>query len=85
MSVKIGVVLFPGTNCEQDIAWAVERLGAESVVCWHGEATVHDSDAVVIPGGTAAPLSDDTVPQQIGRTGSEDDADAIGGRGVSGA
>ena len=26
------------------------------------------SPAVVIPGGTAAPLSDDTVPQQIGRT-----------------
>ena len=53
MSVTIGVVLFPGTNCEQDIAWAVERLGASSVVCWHGDATVHDADAVVIPGGFA--------------------------------
>lgn len=53
MAVTIGVVLFPGTNCEQDIAWAVERLGAESVVCWHGDATVHDADAVVIPGGFA--------------------------------
>jgi phosphoribosylformylglycinamidine synthase I len=53
MSVTIGVVLFPGTNCELDIAWAVERLGAESVMCWHGDATVHDADAVVIPGGFA--------------------------------
>jgi phosphoribosylformylglycinamidine synthase I len=53
MSVKIGVVLFPGTNCELDIAWAVEHLGAESVTCWHGDATVHDADAVVIPGGFA--------------------------------
>jgi phosphoribosylformylglycinamidine synthase I len=53
MSVTIGVVLFPGTNCEQDVAWAVERLGAESVLCWHGDATVHDADAIVIPGGFA--------------------------------
>jgi phosphoribosylformylglycinamidine synthase subunit PurQ / glutaminase len=51
--VKIGVVLFPGTNCELDIAWAVECLGAETVTCWHGDATVHGADAVVIPGGFA--------------------------------
>jgi phosphoribosylformylglycinamidine synthase subunit PurQ / glutaminase len=53
MSVTIGVVLFPGTNCEQDVAWAVEALGAEAVMCWHGDATVHGADAVVIPGGFA--------------------------------
>jgi phosphoribosylformylglycinamidine synthase I len=53
MSVTIGVVLFPGTNCEQDIAWAVEQLGAASVLCWHGDATLHDADAIVIPGGFA--------------------------------
>jgi phosphoribosylformylglycinamidine synthase I len=53
MSVKIGVVLFPGTNCEQDVAWAVERLGAEAVMCWHGDPTVHGADAVVLPGGFA--------------------------------
>jgi phosphoribosylformylglycinamidine synthase len=53
MSVTVGVVLFPGTNCEQDITWAVEQLGAAAVTCWHGDATVHDADAVVIPGGFA--------------------------------
>ena len=53
MSVTIGVVLFPGTNCELDVAWAVERLGARPVMCWHGDATVLDADAVVIPGGFA--------------------------------
>jgi phosphoribosylformylglycinamidine synthase I len=53
MSVTIGVVLFPGTNCEQDITWAVEQLGAAAVMCWHGDATLHDADAVVIPGGFA--------------------------------
>jgi phosphoribosylformylglycinamidine synthase subunit PurQ / glutaminase len=53
MSVTVGVVLFPGTNCEQDITWAVEQLGAKAVMCWHGDATLHDADAVVIPGGFA--------------------------------
>jgi phosphoribosylformylglycinamidine synthase len=53
MSVTIGVVLFPGTNCEQDITWAVEQLAAKAVICWHGDATLHDADAVVIPGGFA--------------------------------
>jgi phosphoribosylformylglycinamidine synthase I len=53
VAVTIGVVLFPGTNCELDIAWAVERLGAAAVTCWHGDATVHGADAVVIPGGFA--------------------------------
>jgi phosphoribosylformylglycinamidine synthase I len=53
MAVKIGVVLFPGTNCEHDVAWAVEALGADSVLLWHGDATGHDADAIVIPGGFA--------------------------------
>jgi phosphoribosylformylglycinamidine synthase I len=53
MSAKVGIVLFPGTNCEQDVAWAVERLGGTAAVCWHGDATVRDADAVVIPGGFA--------------------------------
>ena len=53
MTATIGVVLFPGTNCEQDVAWAVEHLGAESVVCWHGDPSIKGADAVVIPGGFA--------------------------------
>ena len=53
MAVKVGVVLFPGTNCEHDVVWAVEHLGGEAFVCWHGDATVRDADAVVIPGGFA--------------------------------
>jgi phosphoribosylformylglycinamidine synthase subunit PurQ / glutaminase len=53
MSVRVGVVLFPGTNCELDVAWAVEQLGADSEMLWHADATVRDVDAVVIPGGFA--------------------------------
>ena len=51
--MKVGVVLFPGTNCELDVQWAVEQLGGEAVLLWHGDATVSGVDAVVVPGGFA--------------------------------
>jgi phosphoribosylformylglycinamidine synthase len=50
---KVGVVLFPGSNCEQDVLEAVRRLGAEGELLWHGDATVEGVDAVVVPGGFA--------------------------------
>jgi phosphoribosylformylglycinamidine synthase subunit PurQ / glutaminase len=50
---KIGVVLFPGSNCEQDVLEAVRRLGAEGELLWHGDATTAGADAVVVPGGFA--------------------------------
>jgi phosphoribosylformylglycinamidine synthase len=53
VSTRVGVVLFPGTNCELDVVWAVERLGADAEILWHGDATVRDVDAVVVPGGFA--------------------------------
>jgi phosphoribosylformylglycinamidine synthase subunit PurQ / glutaminase len=53
MSARIGVVQFPGTNCELDVMWALETLGARAELCWHGDATVRGVDAVVVPGGFA--------------------------------
>jgi len=53
MAAKVGVVLFPGTNCELDVQWAIESLGGEATILWHGDATVGDVDAVVVPGGFA--------------------------------
>ncbi len=53
MSARVGVVVFPGTNCELDVAWAVEHLGGESRILWHGDRRVGDVDAVVVPGGFA--------------------------------
>jgi phosphoribosylformylglycinamidine synthase len=53
MSTRVGVVQFPGTNCELDVAWAVEELGASAVPCWHGDASINGVDAVVLPGGFA--------------------------------
>jgi phosphoribosylformylglycinamidine synthase len=53
VSATIGVIVFPGTNCELDVSWAVEELGAEARLLWHGERSVRGVDAVVVPGGFA--------------------------------
>ena len=53
MSARVGVVQFPGTNCELDVVWAIEQLGADAELCWHAVATVNGVDAVVVPGGFA--------------------------------
>jgi phosphoribosylformylglycinamidine synthase subunit PurQ / glutaminase len=53
MSTRIGVVLFPGSNCEHDAVEAVRGLGADAEVLWHGDDTVKDVDAVIVPGGFA--------------------------------
>src|SRR5438105_11226948 len=53
MSPRIGIVQFPGTNCELDVQWAIEALGGKAELCWHGDATLGAVDAVVLPGGFA--------------------------------
>jgi len=53
MAPRIGVVVFPGTNCEHDVVQAVEAVGAEGVLLWHGDARIGSVDAVVLPGGFA--------------------------------
>ncbi|HYI60241.1 MAG TPA: phosphoribosylformylglycinamidine synthase subunit PurQ [Acidimicrobiales bacterium] len=49
----VGVVQFPGSNCEADVIEAVERLGAQGRLVWHGDRSLGDVDAVVVPGGFA--------------------------------
>ena len=53
MTARIGVVIFPGTNCELDVMFAVEQLGASPELLWHGDDTIKGVDAVVVPGGFA--------------------------------
>ncbi len=53
MSARIGVVQFPGTNCELDVQHAVEQLGGSAELLFHAERTLRGVDAVVIPGGFA--------------------------------
>jgi phosphoribosylformylglycinamidine synthase subunit PurQ / glutaminase len=53
VSGRIGVVVFPGSNCEHDAVEAVSALGGKADLLWHGDRTVGDVDAVVLPGGFA--------------------------------
>lgn len=53
MTASIGVVLFPGTNCEHDVVAALESLGASASLVWHGSSSLAGLDAVVLPGGFA--------------------------------
>ncbi|NCY17393.1 MAG: phosphoribosylformylglycinamidine synthase subunit PurQ, partial [Actinobacteria bacterium] len=53
MSRRVGVVLFPGSNCEQDMIEAMGLVGAEPEILWHGDATTKGVDAVIVPGGFA--------------------------------
>jgi phosphoribosylformylglycinamidine synthase subunit PurQ / glutaminase len=50
---RIGVVVFPGTNCEHDVVQAVEAAGGSSTLLWHGDSQLGAVDAVVLPGGFA--------------------------------
>ena len=51
MAPRIGVVTFPGSLDDRDAQRAVTLAGAEAVALWHGEHSLHDVDAVVLPGG----------------------------------
>lgn len=51
--MTVGIVTFPGTNCEQDVAYALDALGASTVPVWHRETSLDGLDAVVLPGGFA--------------------------------
>ena len=53
MAARIGVVQFPGSNCEFDVMEAVRLLGGDAEILWHGDQTVAGVDAVVVPGGFA--------------------------------
>ena len=53
MAPRIGVVVFPGTNCEHDVVSAAEAAGGEGVLLWHAEPRLDGVDAVVLPGGFA--------------------------------
>ena len=45
------MVTFPGSLDDRDAARAVRQAGAEAVPLWHADPSLHDADAVVLPGG----------------------------------
>jgi phosphoribosylformylglycinamidine synthase I len=53
VSTVVGVVVFPGTNCEMDAVEAVDGLGGTGRLLWHGDDDLSGVDAVIVPGGFA--------------------------------
>jgi phosphoribosylformylglycinamidine synthase I len=49
----VAVVVFPGSNCEQDVLYATRRAGADADYVWHGDSDLRGADAVILPGGFA--------------------------------
>jgi phosphoribosylformylglycinamidine synthase I len=50
--MTVGVVVFPGSNCDRDVRWALEGcLGLRTRFLWHEQSDLQGIDAVVIPGG----------------------------------
>ncbi len=49
---RVGVVTFPGSNCDADMRRAVQQTeGLDAVALWHKEVDLHGVDAVILPGG----------------------------------
>jgi phosphoribosylformylglycinamidine synthase I len=51
MTLRVGVITFPGSLDDKDAARAVRLAGGESIPLWHADANLHSVDAVVLPGG----------------------------------
>lgn len=50
--LRVGVITFPGSNCDRDASFAWEELGiGQAISLWHQEDNLHDVDVVIIPGG----------------------------------
>ena len=49
--MKSSVIVFPGSNCDRDIAVALEKMQFKNTMIWHKETVLPKSDLIVIPGG----------------------------------
>ena len=49
--MKSSVIVFPGSNCDRDIAVALKKFNIENEMVWHNETNLPKSDLVVLPGG----------------------------------
>ena len=49
--MRSSVIVFPGSNCDRDIAVALEKMQFKNQMIWHKETTLPKSDLIVIPGG----------------------------------
>ena len=45
------VIVFPGSNCDRDVAVALKKLKFQNTMVWHKDTTLPKSDLIVLPGG----------------------------------
>ena len=49
--MRVGVVTFPGSLDDRDAQRAVREAGGQAVALWHGDSSINNVDAVILPGG----------------------------------
>ena len=50
--MKFGVVTFPGSNCDQDMIYVLQKLlGQQVETLWHKDTSIKNVDMVILPGG----------------------------------
>lgn len=49
--MRVGVVYYPGSNCEQDAVWACRLVGMDAELVWHKQRAVEGFDALILAGG----------------------------------
>jgi phosphoribosylformylglycinamidine synthase subunit PurQ / glutaminase len=50
--MKFGVIIFPGSNCDHDAHWTLQKVANQEVTfLWHESHDLENCDAVIIPGG----------------------------------
>ena len=50
--MKSKVIVFPGSNCDRDVAVAIRKIsGSEPQMVWHKETSLSNSDLFIVPGG----------------------------------
>ena len=49
--MKSSVIVFPGSNCDRDVAVALEKFQIRNQMVWHAETSLPNCDLVVLPGG----------------------------------
>ena len=51
-TMKFGVVVFPGSNCDEDCVYVLRDVLKQGVVSlWHQDTRLQDCDAIILPGG----------------------------------
>ena len=49
--MKSSIIVFPGSNCDRDIAVALEKMQFKNQMVWHKETKLPKTDLIVLPGG----------------------------------